>query len=269
MTATIDKINVGERLRIDNGDIAGLAQSIREHGLLQPIVIDAKYNLVAGGRRLAAAKQVGMTEIEVKMLGELSEKELRVLELEENIRRKDLTEYEKSRNLAELADVIAEKLEEESDKCPESGHLNNPNKIGLRTVSKEIGVPKSAIHDAQQHVAAVNKYPDLIDFPKHRAINAARELDKMPDKSEQEAYTQKLKRESDKKVENDYKIHARVKKLIDSGFGQEVSEDDLDMYLRLEGKSLDESIERIDKTIKTFQTIREQLVSRKRIRRIK
>ena len=48
MNVSISKITIGGRLRQEMGDINGLAQSIKDNGLLHPIVIDASYNLVAG-----------------------------------------------------------------------------------------------------------------------------------------------------------------------------------------------------------------------------
>ena len=54
----IDQIIVGDRTRRDLGDIAGLATSIAEIGLLNPITVDENGRLLAGGaRRLAAWKR--------------------------------------------------------------------------------------------------------------------------------------------------------------------------------------------------------------------
>jgi len=59
----IGKIDIGERVRKELGDIEGLARSMDELGLLHPIVISANYQLLAGSRRLAAARLLGWTEI--------------------------------------------------------------------------------------------------------------------------------------------------------------------------------------------------------------
>ncbi len=189
MFLRIKDIKIGSRLREEYGDMEGLANSIKEYGLLHPIVVDANYNLIAGCRRLLACERIGKGEIEVKMLGDISERELRVIELEENIRRKDLTEIEKSKNLVELAEIKERELQEsreseidtaDNGKCAESAHLNNPNKIGVRTIAKEIGVPPKTLHDAKQHVTAVTEFPALEELPKYKAIETAKELRQSP-----------------------------------------------------------------------------------------
>lgn len=84
-------IKVEDRQRQDLGDIQSLANSIQEFGLIQPIVINQDNRLIAGGRRLAACTLLGLSEVPVVYLETLSEAQLTILELEENIRRKDLT----------------------------------------------------------------------------------------------------------------------------------------------------------------------------------
>ena len=59
---TIDSIIVGKRHRREIGDIASLARSIGEIGLLHPVVITPKGELIAGERRLRAMQQLGWTE---------------------------------------------------------------------------------------------------------------------------------------------------------------------------------------------------------------
>lgn len=231
MILKIKDIKIGQRVRDEYGDMQALADSIQEHGLLHPIVVDSDYNLIAGCRRLLACERIGLKEIEAKVLEDISEKELRVLELEENIRRKDLTELEKSKNLVELAEIKEQELKEkviepnweesarssnpdsqefctdsvrnvgcmsnctgsvhsgnkeyfsDSEKksnCAESAHLNNPNRVGIRTIAKEIGVPPKTLHDAKQHVKAVEEFPPLENLPKYQAIETAKELRKAP-----------------------------------------------------------------------------------------
>ena len=85
-------------------DLADLAASIGEYGLLQPVVVRAVgdgYELVAGHRRVAAAQQLGWTEIPA-IVREADEDEAYLLTLVENLQRADLTPREESRALERL-----------------------------------------------------------------------------------------------------------------------------------------------------------------------
>lgn len=186
MILKIKDVKIGQRVRDEYGNMEALAESIQEHGLLHPIVVDSDYNLIAGCRRLLACERIGLKEIEAKVLEDISEKELRILELEENIRRKDLTPLERSKNLVELAEIKEQEFRADSAQksntikpnCAESAHLNNPNRVGIRTIAKEIGVPPKTLHDAKQHVKAVEEFPPLENLSKHAALETAKELRK-------------------------------------------------------------------------------------------
>ena len=69
----IDEIIIGERFRKDMGDVDALAESIKELGLLQPIVVTTSYQLVAGQRRIAAFKQLGKTQIAAHVAQDLDD----------------------------------------------------------------------------------------------------------------------------------------------------------------------------------------------------
>jgi len=64
----ISKISIGKRHRRDMGDIAGLAASISDIGLLNPITVDESGRLLAGARRLAACKLLGLQQVEVRIM---------------------------------------------------------------------------------------------------------------------------------------------------------------------------------------------------------
>lgn len=104
MTSDVEiaTIKVPPRLRGDLGDIEGLASSIARFGLLQPIVLDQDSLLVAGGRRLEAAMSLGWTHIPANRLEDLDEPARKEIELEENVRRKDLTWVEEVSGLNAL-----------------------------------------------------------------------------------------------------------------------------------------------------------------------
>jgi hypothetical protein len=64
----VDDIKVGERFRKDLGDVAGLAASMEEVGLLHPIVVTPKGTLIAGARRLTAARLLGWSSVPVHVV---------------------------------------------------------------------------------------------------------------------------------------------------------------------------------------------------------
>lgn len=90
----ISKIKVEERIREDFGDMEALKTSIRKYGLLSPVLVDADYMLIAGARRLRAAREIGLTVIDAAVVREKSRLVKFDLELQENLVRKDFTQAE-------------------------------------------------------------------------------------------------------------------------------------------------------------------------------
>lgn len=84
-----------DRQRTDFGDIDGLMDSIRRIGQISPIAVeplgDGRYRLIAGERRFRAITKLGWQTIEALELAELDERERELIELEENVRRKQLS----------------------------------------------------------------------------------------------------------------------------------------------------------------------------------
>lgn len=91
-SVAIDKIKVDRdsRQRREITDVDDLVVSFASIGQLNPIVIDEDYNLIAGERRLTAAKELGWVVIDACFFSDLSERERMRVELDENFRRKDL-----------------------------------------------------------------------------------------------------------------------------------------------------------------------------------
>lgn len=86
------------RKEFDQTGLQELADSIKENGVFQPILVRKSlqgYELVAGERRLRASKLAGVKEIPV-IVKEFSEKEMMEISLLENIQRKDLTPIEEA-----------------------------------------------------------------------------------------------------------------------------------------------------------------------------
>lgn len=101
------------------GDVSELAESIKANGILQNLTVVPNndnwddFTVIIGHRRLAAAKQAGLTELPCAIV-EMSEKEQLSTMLTENMQRSDLTVYEEAKGcqlLLDLGDTVAEVAE--------------------------------------------------------------------------------------------------------------------------------------------------------------
>lgn len=94
------------RRDFDEASIAALADSIREHGLIQPLLVrpyNGGYQLVAGERRWRACRMLGMDEVQV-VIRELSDEETAQIALIENLQREDLNPIEVAMGYKDLMD---------------------------------------------------------------------------------------------------------------------------------------------------------------------
>ncbi len=96
------------RTQFDEQELARLAVSILQNGLLQPITVRAaasgQYQLVAGERRLRACRLAGLTEVPA-ILSEYDDQETAALGLLENIQRRDLNPFDQARGIRELLEL--------------------------------------------------------------------------------------------------------------------------------------------------------------------
>ena len=83
MLINIEDIKIKKRVRKDLGDLEALKNSLRIYGLLNPITLNSKYELIAGERRLQAAKQLGWTNINAVILSNISDVDELEMELED------------------------------------------------------------------------------------------------------------------------------------------------------------------------------------------
>lgn len=95
MIVKIDDIKIKKRVRRDLGDLEALKDSLKQYGLMNPITLNSKYELVAGERRLEAAKSLGWERINAIVLDKNVDKLCQLeMELEENNQRKEFTDDE-------------------------------------------------------------------------------------------------------------------------------------------------------------------------------
>ena len=107
-----NKININQidpspyqpRKEFDEEALKALAESIKEKGVLQPLLVRKKengYELIAGERRLRASKLAGLTEVPV-IVKEMSDKEVLEVALVENLLRENLSAIEEAEGLQRL-----------------------------------------------------------------------------------------------------------------------------------------------------------------------
>ena len=114
-SASVSTLSIGEiepnreqpRQNFDEEALNELASSIAEHGVLQPIIVrptpDGGYQLVAGERRWRAARIAGLTEVPV-IVKTLTDSEVSVIALIENLQRENLNPMEEAEGIQKLID---------------------------------------------------------------------------------------------------------------------------------------------------------------------
>ena len=165
MKVAISEIKIGARHRKDLGDIAELAKSIEDVGLLHPVVLNSERRLIAGRRRIAAFKALRLDTIPATIIN--LEKVVRG-EYAENFFRKAFTPTE----MADIADAI-EPIERASAKLRQrehgktapgkkrSGEIPHSDGKGraLDKVSKAVGKDRKTIVKARAVRDAADKDP--------------------------------------------------------------------------------------------------------------
>lgn len=127
------------RLTFDEGKIQELADSIKIHGIIQPLVVSkiaSGYEIIAGERRFQAAKKAGLTQVPV-VIRAAEEKEKLELAIIENVQRHDLNAVEEARAYKKLMDDYQMHQDEVADKVGKSRSAV-ANKMRLLNLPVEI-----------------------------------------------------------------------------------------------------------------------------------
>ncbi len=127
--------------RKDLGDLQGLIDSVREKGVLEPLLVRylpeaEKYLIISGERRYHAARAAGLRELPC-IEKEVSDAETLELALIENLQRKDLTPFEEADGLQALADRFG-LTHEEIGRRVSKGRSSVTEALSLRSIPDEI-----------------------------------------------------------------------------------------------------------------------------------
>lgn len=169
-TIPVRSIKVTDRFRKDLGDLSELVASIQDKGVLQPLVVDPEFTLMAGGRRLEAAKQAGLLVVPVVIWQRNSasgiDPRLDALEIElcENAARKDFHWAER----AALEQEIFNRRRAIDPKHQQKDH------------SEEMGQSDTTTSHRLQLASALEVFPELQNQPTER--DAWKALKRMEEK---------------------------------------------------------------------------------------
>ncbi|MGH9434675.1 MAG: ParB/RepB/Spo0J family partition protein [Terriglobia bacterium] len=127
--------------RKDFGELAGLIESVREKGVLEPLLVrflpqSDRYMIISGERRYQAARAAGLRELPC-IEKEVSEGETLEIALIENLQRKDLTPFEEADGLQALADRFA-LTHDEIARRVSKGRSSVTESLSLRTIPDEV-----------------------------------------------------------------------------------------------------------------------------------
>ena len=138
-TSQIEPNKDQPRKSFDNEKIDELAASIKQYGIIQPIIVTKKddyYQIIAGERRWRAAKKAGLKEVPV-VIKEYTEREIAEISLIENIQREDLNPIEEALSYKQLIDDYKLTQEELAQRVSKSRTVIT-NAMRLLKLDKEV-----------------------------------------------------------------------------------------------------------------------------------
>ncbi len=127
------------RKKFDDESISALADSIKQHGVLQPLLVrpyGTGYQIVAGERRWRAARMLGLSEVPVQ-IKELTDIQTMQIALIENLQRENLNPIEESRGYSELIESY-DMTQEEVAKIVGRSRSSISNAIRLLSLPDEV-----------------------------------------------------------------------------------------------------------------------------------
>jgi ParB family transcriptional regulator, chromosome partitioning protein len=180
------------RKHFDEGELTELANSIRTHGVLQPILVrpiaENRYEIVAGERRWRAAQRAGLHTIPA-VIRELNEVEVLEIAIVENVQRTDLNPIEEAQGLQALIDRFGRTQEEIAEAVGKSRpHI--ANMLRLLKLPEDL---QEMVRDGRLssgHARAILTSPDPRGLAK-RAISEGlnvRELERLAQQAKDEKH---------------------------------------------------------------------------------
>ena len=160
------------RKEFDEKSLSEFAESIKEHGVIQPIIVKKSikgYEIIAGERRTRASKMAGKTTIPA-IIREFTDQEMMEIALIENIQREDLNPMEEAEALAKIIETSQITQEEASKKFGKSrsyitnilGLLSLPEKTKKYVREGKITMGHARVLSKLSDEEQINSLADLI-----------------------------------------------------------------------------------------------------------
>lgn len=194
-----EKIVVSDRARQEYGDLEELESSLKTDGLIQPLAVakvdDEKFRLLAGERRFLVLEKNGVDEIPVRIFSdELSDIEMKSIELSENFYRKDFEYWEKDALIKEIHQLKQEIHGVKGPGPDSKGH-------GLNDTAALAGTTRPHVSTAIKRAEAREAFPELFENCKTQK-DASKILKKMDEALVKETIAAKLAKEDKSKTFN-------------------------------------------------------------------
>lgn len=184
------------RREFDEKSLAELADSISQHGILQPLLVrpflDGGYQIVAGERRFRAARMAGLTEVPV-VIRDLSDSETMQLALIENLQREDLTPVEEAKGYKQLMDSYGLKQEEVS-------RVVGKSRPAIANALRLLALPEDILQLISDGKLSAGHGRTLLSFKNPQEMEKAARLASTEDISVREL--ERLAKKSNKALEN-------------------------------------------------------------------
>lgn len=191
-TIHVSEIEITERFRKEMGDLEGLECSMKETGLITPLAVKERgkgkpYLLLAGERRLTVLIKNKISEIPVRIYpSDITETEIRSIELAENFFRKDL-EYWENDSLTQEIHLLQQKIYGEKIST-----LADASGWGLKETADMTGAKsKATISTAIKRAEARNVFPELFEKCKTQS-DADKVLSKLNEAVVKDALAKKI-----------------------------------------------------------------------------
>lgn len=190
----ISTIEIGTRAREEMGDLQGLEESMKNSGLIAPLAVketdSGTYFLLAGERRLSVLLKNKVETVPVRIYPlDITDLEIKTVELAENLHRKDFTFQEHDSLIRET-----HKLQQEIH-GEKISTLVDASGWGLKETGEMIGKSKGAISTAIKRADAKDAFPGIFDKCKTQK-DANKILDKMNETIIKDVLAQKIEQES-------------------------------------------------------------------------